>query len=110
MARFGATRRERFVEGAGKLGLALAPSELVALLWLVLGAPATAVAFAVIGGLIGICVATSVRTRRGALAGGLATVLFLLAIAFVANWLADNPILPGSAPRPPTAIVLNHAS
>ena len=67
MAGFGATRRERFAEGAAKLGLALAPSELFALAWLALGPRATAV----IDGMIGICVATTVPNSSRALAGGL---------------------------------------
>ena len=88
------TRRERCVDFFEKLGLAVGPTAAIALLALATGLPVTAIVYGFLGGLIGLCGATSVETRRGALVAGIATLVFLLAVGIAVNWLGDHPILP----------------
>lgn len=76
------TRRERAREGALKLLACLVPTTLVVGAMFALGGRAAAVAMLVFGELAAVGLATSVRTVRAAVVGGL-----VLAVALVAMLL-----------------------
>jgi hypothetical protein len=90
------TRKERvrffwlsFAAGVG-------PALVVAAIALALGGGAAAWAIAIFGVLIGLLVATSARTLRGALIGGLLIAALLIAFQIVVAWFFTHPVLPGS--------------
>jgi hypothetical protein len=90
------TRKERvrlfwltFTAGVG-------PSLAVAAVALALGGGAAAWAIAIFGVLIGLIVASSARTVRGALIGGLIVAGLLIVFQIVVAWFFTHPVLPGS--------------
>jgi hypothetical protein len=89
------SRRERLVLFWEKLGAAYGPSIVLALVAALTGGGTVAVAVLVIGGLIALCVATSVRKVRGAIWGGIATAVFLLLVNLALAWFLSHPILSG---------------
>jgi hypothetical protein len=90
------TQKERirsfWLKFAGGVGPALA----VAVVALAIGGGSGAWAIAIFGILIGIVVATSTRTVRGALIGGLVVAGLLIAFQIVVAWFFAHPVIPGS--------------
>jgi hypothetical protein len=74
------TRRERAREAALKVGVSVTPTTALVAAMFAVGGKAAAVAMLVFGELAAIGVATSVRTVRAALIGGLLLVGALLAL------------------------------
>jgi hypothetical protein len=74
------TRRERSREATLKLGVSAAPTTALVVAMFAIGGSAAAVAMLVFGELAAVGVATSVRTVRAALIGGLLLVGALLAL------------------------------
>jgi hypothetical protein len=88
------TRRDRFVLFWAKLGAACAAPLLLVLFAVLTNGVAVAVACAALGGLVAVCVATSVRTVRGAAWAGLVTAAGLLLLNLALAWFLSHPILP----------------
>jgi hypothetical protein len=87
------SRRERIRLFWQRLGAAVGPTAALAIGSLALGARVTAIVFAVLGGLVALCVATSARTVRGAAIAGVVTLAVIVLFAGAVNWLAGHPIL-----------------
>jgi hypothetical protein len=87
------TRRERRVLFWQKLGAAYGPVLVLAAFAALTGGGTVAVVCLIVGGLIAVCVVTTVRTARGALWGGIATALFLLVVQLAIAWLVSHPII-----------------
>jgi hypothetical protein len=88
------TSRQRFARFFRYLGLASAPSVLLALVVLVDDVVVAGV-IAGVGVFVGFSIATSVRSDRGALVAGTVVAVGLLVFQFFLAWLANHPILPG---------------
>jgi hypothetical protein len=86
------TRREKALAVGRKLGLAGAPVALLAAFVGATGGGPIAVAVALLGGLAVVMLATSVRTSRGALVGGLVTAAVLVLLLMAVHWLVTHPI------------------
>jgi hypothetical protein len=90
------TRKERirsfWLRFAGGVG----PSLVVAIFALSLGGGATGWAIAIFGVLIGLVVASSARTVRGAVVGGFVVAGLLIAFQIVVAWFFTHPVLPAS--------------
>ena len=54
-----------------------------------------AAVIAVLGGLVALAIATSVRTTRAALIGGAIVALALVVMQVVLAWFLSHPVLPG---------------
>ena len=87
------TRRQKARDAALRLAGILAPVALLVLVVLATGGRATAIAMAVVGGLVGLAVATDVGTPRGALTAGIAIAALLLLGDLAIAWFIDHPIL-----------------
>ena len=79
----------RFTAGVG-------PALVIAVVALAIGGGSGAWAIALFGVLIGLVVATSARTVRGALIGGLVIAALLIAFQIIVAWFFTHPIIPGS--------------
>jgi hypothetical protein len=90
------TRKERISFFWLRFAAGVGPALVVAAIALALGGGAAAWAIAIFGVLIGLLVATSARTLRGALIGGLVTAALLIAFQIVVAWFFTHPVLPGS--------------
>jgi hypothetical protein len=86
------TRRERAAALGRKLGLAAAPVALLAAFVGATGGGPIAAAVGVLGGIAVLMLATSVRTPRGALVGGLVTTAVLVLMLLAVHWLVTHPI------------------
>ena len=86
------TRGDRFRIFAVRFGGGVGPSLVLALGVAALGGGAVAIAIAVLGLLLGIVVATSARTDRGAVVGGIVTAVVLLLLQVVIAWFVTHPI------------------
>jgi hypothetical protein len=89
------TRRERTSRFFRNLAGAFGPSALLALFALVAADAVLALVIAVLGGLVALAIATSVRTARGALTGGVTVALALVLMQIVLAWFLSHPVLPG---------------
>jgi len=87
------TRRQKARDAALRLGALLGPVAALVLLVLATGGRATAVAMGVIGGMVALAIAGDIRRPRGALIGGIAIAVALLALHIAIAWLIDHPIL-----------------
>ncbi len=90
------TRKERISFFWLRFAAGVGPALVVAAIALALGGGAAAWAIAIFGVLIGLLVATSSRTLRGALVGGLVIAALLIAFQVVVAWFFTHPVLPGS--------------
>jgi hypothetical protein len=90
------TRKERMSFFGVRFAAGVGPALAVAAIALALGGGAAAWAIAIFGVLIGLLVATSARTLRGALIGGLVTAGLLIVFQVVVAWFFTHPVLPGS--------------
>jgi hypothetical protein len=90
------TRRERARLFWSKFAGGVGPSLIVAIAALAIDGGATAWAIAIFGVLIGLIVAWSARTVRGALIGGLVVAALLIVFQIVVAWFFTHPVLPGS--------------
>ena len=90
------TRSQKAKAALVKTACGTGPSLLLAAAVLALGGGATGWAVAIFGGLLGLSIATSVRTERGALIAGLIVAAALLLFQIVLAWFVSHPILPGS--------------
>ena len=90
------TRKERIRSFWLKLAGGVGPALAVAIVALAIGGGSGAWAIAIFGVLIGLVVATSARTVRGALIGGLVVAGLLIAFQIVVAWFFTHPIIPGS--------------
>jgi hypothetical protein len=90
------TRKERIRSFWLKFAAGVGPALAVAIVALAIGGGSAAWAIAIFGILIGLLVATSARTARGALVGGLVVAGFLIAFQVVVAWFFTHPIIPGS--------------
>jgi hypothetical protein len=88
------TRSDRLRAFGSKFGLAAAPSAALAVFTAVLGAAASAVAVAIIGGVLALAVATNARTTRGAAVAGVVCALLLVGFQIALSWIVSHPILP----------------
>ena len=79
-----------------KSAWAIGPSLLLAAIFLALGGDVVALVVVFLGGMLGLSVATSVRTVHGAAYAGLVVAAALFALQIVVAWFASHPILPGS--------------
>jgi len=86
------TRRERVRLFWSKLGCAYGPPLLLGLISLALGAGAVGWMILVVGALLAFFVATSAKTVRGALTGGLVCAALLFVFQLVVAWFASHPI------------------
>jgi hypothetical protein len=86
------TRRERLRLFWGKVGGGMGPPLLLAVGVATLGGGAVAVAIAVLGILLGLVVATSAKTTRGALIAGIVIAATLFVLQLVLAWFATHPI------------------
>jgi hypothetical protein len=89
------TSGQRFLRFCRYLGLASGPSILLALVILVTGDPVVAGVVAGLGAFVGLAIATSARSERGALWAGIFIAAGLLFMQIALAWLAGHPILPG---------------
>jgi hypothetical protein len=89
------TSGQRFRRFCRYLGLASAPSVLLALFILATGAPVVAGVVAGVGAFVALAIATSARSERGALWAGIFVAGGLLFMQIALAWLAGHPILPG---------------
>lgn len=89
------TRRERTTRLFRNLAGAYGPSAVVALaaVWV---DSVLAVVIAVLAALVAFPIATSVRTLRGALTGGVILAGALILLQVVLAWFLNHPVLPGS--------------
>jgi len=85
-------RRDRFRIFAVRFGGGVGPSLVLALVVAALGGGAVAVAIAFLGLLLGLVVATTARTDRGAVVGGFVTAAILLLLQVVIAWFVTHPI------------------
>ena len=86
------TRGERFRIFAVRVGGGVGPSLVLALGVAALGGGTVAVAIAFLGLLLGLVVATTARTDRGAVVGGVVTAVVLLLLQVVIAWFVTHPI------------------
>jgi hypothetical protein len=86
------TRKERLRVFWVKLAAAVGPSLVLGVVALALGDGAVGWSIAVFGLLLGFFVATSARKVRGALVGGIAIAVVLLAFQLVVAWFVTHPI------------------
>jgi hypothetical protein len=86
------TRRDRLRRFWSKLGCAYGPPLLVGLGALALGGGAVGWMILIVGALIALVVATSAKTVRGALIGGLVCAAVLFVFQLVVAWFASHPI------------------
>ena len=86
------TRRERLRLFWGRVGGGMGPPLVLAAGVAALGGGAVAVAIAVLGILLGMVVATSAKTSRGALIAGLAIAGALFVLQIVLAWFVSHPI------------------
>ena len=86
------TRRERLRVFAERFAAGVGPTLVLVIAAAALGVDATAVAIAVMGVLLGLVVATSARSTRGALIGGVAIAVALLVLQIVLAWFITHPI------------------
>jgi len=86
------SRSDRFSIFAVRAGGGVGPSLVLALIVAAVGGGAVAVAIAFLGILLGLVVATSARTNRGAVIGGIVTAGILLLLQFVIAWFVTHPI------------------
>ena len=86
------SRSDRFWIFAVRAGGGVGPSLVLALVVAAVGGGAVAVAIAFLGILLGLVVATSARTNRGAVIGGIVTAGILLLLQFVIAWFVTHPI------------------
>jgi len=90
------TRGQRARSALAKTAYGTGPSLLLAAIMLVLGAGLVGWAVAFVGGLLGLSIATSVRTEKGALVAGVIVAIGLLVVQIAVAWLFAHPILCGS--------------
>jgi hypothetical protein len=86
------TRRERLRLFWTKLGLAYAPSFLLAVASLLLGGGAVGWMIGIVGLLLALFLATSAKRVRGAVIGGLVCAALLFVFQLVVAWFATHPI------------------
>ena len=86
------TRSERFRIFALRVAVGVGPSLVLALGAAALGGGSVAVAVAFLGLLLGLVVATTARTDRGAVVGGVVIAVALLLLQFVIAWFVTHPI------------------
>jgi hypothetical protein len=86
------TRGERFRIFALRFVGGVGPSLVLALGVVALGGGSVAVAIAFVGLLLGLVVATTARTDRGAVVGGVVIAVALLLLQFVIAWFVTHPI------------------
>jgi hypothetical protein len=85
-------RRERLRVFWSKLGCAYGPSALLGLGSLALGGGAVGWMILIVGALLAFFVATSAKTVRGALIGGLVCAALVFVFQLVVAWFASHPI------------------
>jgi hypothetical protein len=90
------TRRERFLASSERVGLLGAPALALASAIAALDLPALAGFVAAIAGIAAVAVGPGVRTRAGALIGGVLLAAGEFVFLLVVSWLLAHPILPGS--------------
>jgi hypothetical protein len=90
------TRKERIRSFWARFAAGVGPALAVAVVALAIGGDSAAWAIAIFGTLIGLVVASSARTARGALIGGLVVAGLLIAFQIVVAWFFTHPIVPGS--------------
>jgi hypothetical protein len=86
------TRRDRLRLFSGKVGGGMGPPLALAVGVAAFGGGAVAVAVGVLGILLGLVIATSAKTSRGALIAGLAIAGALFALQIVLAWFVSHPI------------------
>ena len=86
------TRRERLRLFWSKLGLAYGPSLLLGIVSVAVGGGAVGWMILIVGALLALFVATSAKTVRGALIGGLVCAALLFVFQLVVAWFATHPI------------------
>jgi len=86
------TRRERMRLFWSKLGCAYGPSLLLGVISLAVGGGAVGWMILIIGPLLAFFVATSAKSVRGALIGGLVCAALLFLFQLVVAWFASHPI------------------
>jgi hypothetical protein len=90
------TRKERIRFFWLRFAAGVGPALVIAVVALAIGGGSGAWAVAIFGVLIGLVVATSARTVRGALIGGLVIAGLLIAFQIVVAWFFTHPVIPGS--------------
>jgi hypothetical protein len=75
-----------------KLAGGAGPSLVLVAIVAALGAGAVAFSMGIFAVLVGIVIATTARTPRGAVKGGIALVIVLLAFQIVVAWFVTHPI------------------
>ena len=78
-----------------KLAAGAGPSLVVVAVAAALGSDAVAASMAVFAVLVGFVIATTARTPRGALKGGVALLLVLIVFQVVVAWFVSHPIEKG---------------
>jgi hypothetical protein len=86
------TRRERVRLFWSKLGCGYGPQLLLGLTSLALGAGAVGWMILIVGALLAVFVASSAKTVRGALLGGVVCAALLFVFQLVVAWFASHPI------------------
>jgi hypothetical protein len=87
------SRRERARAYWTKAALALAPTGVLAVVAVALGAPAVAVAMLVVAVLAALVAGQSARTWRGAAVTGVVVAAALFLLQIVLAWLITHPVI-----------------